>query len=207
MSVKLRLPAAFAAICLALLAAAPARAESFALPDIAYSAERRVQAGERWQEMRVHYSPGKERMEFTGAAAGGNVMIVRYDQGLAWLLMPGMRAYMEVPSDIGGQVMALTEDVRLEPEGRERVNGATTTRHRASGRFEGRVWLTDDGIPVRIEGRAAIDGQRVPTRIEQRDITRTRPEPALFQLPAGFMRIPLNDPRMLEMLRQMLSGR
>lgn len=179
---------------------------AFVWPQIDYSAERTVLRGQRWQNMRVFYSPGKERMDLRGALAGGNSIILRRDLGKSWIVIPLLQAYAELPANIGADIDGLLDNLKLTPDGQENIDGLNTARYRTGGGMQGYMWLTRNDIPVRIEGQARIDGVERLTKIEQRDIQIGPQDTALFEPPSGLQRIELNDPRWSGLLRRIISG-
>ena len=190
------------------LAAGPAAARSFDLPKVGYSAERMVKSGQRWQAMQVHYNPGMERMDLEGNAAAGNVMIVRYDKGVTWILIPQLHAYLELSQEIGSNILATAQSLELRPLGREQVNDTATTKYRIDGKIKGFMWLGRQDIPVRIDGAMDVgeNAEPTPAHFEQSHILVAPQDPALFEVPQGLMRIELKDARWLGLMQQFLGG-
>jgi len=184
-----------------------AAARRYELPKVDYLAERRVERGNRWQTMRVHYSPSRERMELQGSSAAGNSLILRRDLGRTWIVMPLLRSYGDAPLDVGAELDRLLGGLRLTPDGREQIDGVAASRHRADGEFRGRVWLDPQNIILRAEGEARIDDVWQPTKVEQRQIRLGAHDPSLFELPPGYSRLDLSDPRWSALVRQIISGR
>jgi hypothetical protein len=202
-----RFALSFAALLLG-LAAGPATARSFDLPKVGYSAERMIKSGDRWQAMQVHYSPGMERMDLEGSAAAGNVMIVRYDKALTWILIPKLHAYLELPGKIGDDIVATVQSLDLQPVGRERVKDIATTKYKVDGEIKGFMWLGRNDIPVQIDGDLTVgkNSKPVPTHFEQTNIQVAAQDPALFEVPDGLVRIKLKDARWLGLMQQFLGG-
>jgi hypothetical protein len=187
------------------LVAAPAGAVPFHLPQVEYAADRYVRQGDRFQNMRVHYAPGMERLELQGSAAAGNVLILRHDLGRAFLVMPRMRALAELPHDVLARLGQAIEGTDLQPIGTEAVNGITAVKNRATGSFTGLVWLTRSGIPLKIDGqRKTTDGPR-RLFLEQRNISPGAQPASLFEVPAGMTRIQLTDPAWLGLLGDIIG--
>src|SRR5581483_5373354 len=89
-------------------------------------------------------------------------------------------------------------DKRLtrRPVGHETIGGIATTRYRVDetvpeGHAEGEIWLSRDGIPMRLEGRfTKPNGKQSTIRWELHHV-RIGPQPAaLFEPPAGFSHLP-----------------
>jgi hypothetical protein len=195
----------FASLGLCLIAV-PADARDFKLPQVGYSAERTVKRGDRWQAMQVHYTPGMERMDLEGDAAGGNVMIVRYDKGVTWIVLPRLRAYVELSGDVSNSISAVAQSLALNPVGHERIGDVDTTKYRLDGKITGFMWLGQRDIPVRIDGDMAVGETSAPTHFEQNHIKIGPQDPALFELPEGLVRIEIKDARMLGLMQQLLGG-
>lgn len=176
----------------------------FSLPNIPYTAERRVADGRNWQAMRVYYRPGMERMELEGEAAGGNVIIVRFDRDLTWVLMPRLHIYLELPGEVDQRFRSLMSSLVLTPEGSARVNGERAEKYRVSGRLTGTMWLDRHGIPLRIVGETVIGGKSAHADVEQTDIRTGQVAPGLFDLPAGYSRVALTDPSWIKLLQRFL---
>ncbi|MCW5751517.1 MAG: hypothetical protein KIT81_10265 [Alphaproteobacteria bacterium] len=206
-----RLPIFLTILALVLLpvwSSAPLAAErTYEPPRVEYRAERLVQRGGRQQAMRVHYVPGKERLDLLGTAAAGNSLILRHDLGQTFVVMPRLGAYGVAPPDVGAELDAILRSLRLTAEGREVVEGVATTRYRVRGRLEGRIWLDPRDIPVRIQGRSEIGGEWQETLIEQRAIEVARQDPSLFEVPPGLGRIDMRDPVWAALVRQVINGR
>jgi len=193
---------------LVLFAAGSLAARGFDLPQVGYSAERVVKSGGRWQAMQVHYSPGMERMDLEGNAAAGNVMIVRYDKGLTWIVIPQLHAYLELPDRIGDDIVAVARSLVLHPLGRDRINGLATMKYRIDGKITGYMWLGQKDIPVEIDGDMTVGDKAkpLPTHFEQSHIQIAPQDPALFEVPEGLSRIKLKDARWLGLMQQFLGG-
>lgn len=182
-------------------------AQFYELPKVEYSAQRRVQRGERWQTMRVNYTPGKERMDLQGSLAGGNSIIVRRDLKFTWIVMPLLRAYGEAPLDIGAVIDSMLAGLSLTPDGQDMIDGVTASRYKVDGGFKGKLWLDKQNIPLKAQGQSQLEGVWLDTLIEQQGVKITPQEPSLFELPEGYAKIDLSDPRWSMLIRQIIAGR
>jgi len=196
---------AFLIAGLAAAVARPALAMPFRLPQVEYSAQRHVRQGERFQDMAVRYAPGMERLELQGAEAGGNVVLLRHDLGKAWLVMPRMRALAELPPAVLGRMNQVFDGTSLKAAGSETVNGIACARYAASGAFRGTVWLSRSGIPVKIDGDRQAEGGRRKIYLEQNGIVPAPQDGALFEPPAGMMRLQMTDPAWMQFLEEMIG--
>ena len=196
---------AFLAGCAVAAMTRPAAAVPFQLPQVEYAADRYVEQADRFQNMRVHYAPGMERLELQGKAAGGNVVLLRHDLGKAWLVMPRMHALAELPGEVLARLGQAIQGTDLKPIGTETLNGIAAVKHRATGTFTGTVWLSRSGILVKLDGQRRVEGGARRLFLEQRNIA-PGPQPAsLFEPPAGLARIQMTDPSWLTLLSDIIG--
>lgn len=175
---------------------APAAAMAAPPPALttAYSADRRVETDSGDMQGRVHAMPGKERSE-TRVGDMSTVMILDTGARKGWMLMPAMKSYQELDLDRASkQAGALTpEQTELEAVGTETVSGLATTKYKfvmkdkSAGGF---LWYTDSGIPVKMDviSKTGRDKTRMTVTLENIQIGPQ--DPALFQVPAGYSRMP-----------------
>lgn len=145
---------------------------------------------------RVYHSGSKERMEqeMDGAA---QVIIVRTDKKLAWVLMPQMQMYMEIGYDaLGAAAYDPGEmDYTLVAEGTESVAGVTAAKYRMTAvgrdgkRFEGYIWLGPGNIMVRIEAASKGNGKTERVKMELRNLRIGPVDRSLFEVPKGYTKM------------------
>lgn len=163
-------------------------------PDAAYAATRIIEAGgERLTQQYHQQSALVSRME-TRVDGQDSVMIMRGDRNLMWTVVPAQRMYMEISLDRAPPELADLPDpeawTSVQRVGRESVHGVPATVYQVRGgdgreTAEGRLWVSDDGIAVRME----FEGDDGPMRMELRDL-RPGPQPAvLFEPPGGYQRL------------------
>jgi hypothetical protein len=185
--------------------ARPASAVPFQLPQVEYAADRYIEQADRFQNMRVHYAPGMERLELQGRAAGGNVVLLRHDLGKAWLVMPRMAALAELPGEVLARLGQVIQGTDLKPLGTETVNGVTAVKHQATGTFTGLVWLSRSGIPIKLDGQRRSDSGPRRLLLEQRNVAPGPQAASLFEPPAGLARIQMTDPAWLGFLSDIIG--
>jgi len=151
-------------------------------------------------DIRVLYTPGKERMEIALSGVPG-VSITRYDRNLAWLLVPQLRFYAEYRLDESGSMASIARYIDLQEMtlvDRQVLNGYETRRYRiryadAQGvQASGQLWLMQHDIPVALS-MAGIHPRygNFAFRMTQRDIrVMSPPDDALFELPPGYQPAP-----------------
>ena len=196
---------AFLAGCAVAALARPAGAVPFQLPQVEYAADRYVEQGDRFQNMRVFYAPSMERLELQGRAAAGNIVLLRHDLGKAWLVMPRMSALAELPSEVLARLGQAFQGTDLKRIGNETLNGIAAVKHHATGTFTGTVWLTRSGIPLKLDGQRRLEGGAKRLLLEQRNIAPGPQAATLFEPPAGLARIQMTDPAWLTLLNDIIG--
>ncbi|HXZ02223.1 MAG TPA: hypothetical protein VEI03_19675 [Stellaceae bacterium] len=183
---------------LAFVAAAPEAASAALLGDarVAYSAERTVTVNGKSYSGMVFHSPGHERHEQTIAGIA-EVVILDVAMKRGFLVVPMLKSYVAFAFP---PLMAKLDDpgLRSAPIGRETVNGVPTTKYRidhlsADGsRAHGYVWLSVQGVLMRIDGTVTRDGAGKPLaiRMELANLVLGSQDPALFQVPPGLVELP-----------------
>jgi hypothetical protein len=159
-----------------------------------FSAERTLVIDGRTYRGKVWAMPGKERHE--QAIHGMRpVFLLRADRPLGAIVLQSLKTVVqfEIPAELALLNMtALTQ----RPIGRETVNGIATTKYAIDrsipqGRAEGMLWLSRDGIPMRLAGTfTSAKGKASTVRWELSGV-KTGPQPAsLFEPPAGMAQLP-----------------
>jgi len=162
---------------------------------VAYSADRVLSVNGQHYDGVLHAMPGFQRHEQTMAGIE-QVAIFNLDAGRGYYVVPSVRTYIDFPIELAVRELG-TPDLLGAPAGTERQGGVVTTKYRvdhraADGtRIEGFVWLAASGIPMRGEG-AVIEagGRRTPVSWRLTNVRVEPQDPALFQPPGGFYRLP-----------------
>ena len=193
------------------LGGAPGAAETFPEPKVAYAADvamqvtsKGVPGGSFQSTGRIWFADGKTRraMQIMGRE---RVVIERPDRGVRWMLVPEMSGGA-IESPIGGSTRGepdpgsvWREDVTLEKQGREQVNGVEADRYAVTMKNgRGTAWLTAQNVPVRYEGTFTENGETGTLRMDHTNLQIGPQEASLFELPEGVspMRTPpLSHPR------------
>lgn len=175
----------------------PGRAERLKEVTVEYSADSSMESGGISVASKVFHAANRERIEQETAGVSQTI-ILRTDKKLAWVLMPEMKMYMETGYDaLGGQSYdPQGMDYTLSNEGSETVNGVKTQRYKmiAVGkdgkRFEGRLWLTTEGIMMKIDAESkGGKGSGVQVRMELRNLKIGGLDKTLFEVPAGYSKM------------------
>ncbi|MFQ5847552.1 MAG: hypothetical protein ACE5IQ_07770 [Candidatus Methylomirabilales bacterium] len=195
-----RISGALAAACLTFACAFLVQAAEFPAPKVGYSADLRMEMRESARATpmivtgKIYASrKGNERRE-TVAEGQETITIWRQDKGVAWMLLPKQRLYMEArggDTEENPERMIQEGRVKFTKVGSDTVNGIRTTKyrmeatHKHGARFVGHRWVTSKNVPVRMEG--TMQGRSF--RTDYRNIKIGRQNPRLFELPAGYQRI------------------
>ncbi|MGD9614594.1 MAG: hypothetical protein AB7H90_00695 [Alphaproteobacteria bacterium] len=181
------------ALCLLLLPQTPLAAT---LIDVrtGFSAERTLVIDGRTWRGKVWAMPGKERHE--QAIHGMRpVLLLRADRPLGEIVLGSMKTIVQV--EIPPELLVLNAAALTgRPIGRETVNGVATTKYAIDrstpqGRAEGTLWLSADGIPMRLAGTFTNAKGRGSTIRWELSGVKTGPQPAaLFEPPAGLSKLP-----------------
>ena len=189
-----------------LLATATAQADGlpFGQPKVPYSAVTLTEIAGQTMQTRVYYTPGHQRNEID-TSIGPQIMLMDFDNHVAYMLMPMAKGYSEMPMGTHGMAGADTEQdpqgsVESEALGRETIAGQETTKYRfqvttAQGSTKGFAWVTDDGILMRSEsetttGAADTTPGRMVMSLQELQIGPQ--DPALFELPADYQKMETN---------------
>lgn len=167
-----------------------------------YSGRRVMESRHGTMEFIERRSPQKTYMEFEQQGVKGGV-IIREDLDKAYVLMFPMNMYRE--TDISEAMRQSAGDTQVSDVarvGREQVNGLDATKYRArfsdsNGSGEGFIWVSDDGVPVRMDMTYDSGGKGERLNMVLHDLKmETQPDSA-FELPKdmrpmnfGGLRIP-----------------
>jgi hypothetical protein len=181
------------AICLLLMPGAPLAA-TLIDAQTGFSAERTLVIDGRTYRGKVWAMPGKERHE--QAIYGLRpVFLLRADSPLGEIVLTSMKTIVQfdIPVELGLLNLAA---LKTHPTGRETVNGIATTRYAIDksipqGRAEGTLWLSRDGIPMRLAGTFTNAKGKVSTVRWELSGVKTGSQPAtLFEPPVGLSKLP-----------------
>ena len=164
-------------------------------PRVEYSADQTISSDGHVFESKVYHARDRQRMEMR-AAQGAQVFITRHDKKVSWVLMPEQNSYMEMPlaqarKDAPNDLRDCS--MKIRKAGSETVDGHSATRNDIeatcpdNSRYDGSMWITRDGIPVKIDATAR-EGSGKGTRVlvELKNLKIGRQDPALFEVPAGY---------------------
>ena len=167
--------------------ALPAAAATLTPPQTGYSATRIVKAGGTEISGKLYSQQGNERWEMAMQGMR-QVSILKAAESRLLMYMPDMNMAMEMDAATASKygVDNLADGIEATEEGSDIVEGESTTRYRIepnaeNGNASVRVWVTEDGIPVKAEG----ESDNGPFSMILTDLKRGAQDASLFELPAG----------------------
>lgn len=162
-------------------------------PTAEYSADRELISSHGTFMQKVYASGVKQRSE-TEMEGMKMVTIVRPDKQVAWTLMPVGNMYQEISlAQAQQQTGTPGDDVEITKLGSETVEGFDTTKYKMTmkdGHGDGFLWLTKDNIPVMMQMNSQEGGQRSTMTMTLKNLHIGPQNPALFELPPGYSRMP-----------------
>ncbi len=163
---------------------------------IPYSAQRTVTVNGHSYAGPVYHMPGHERHE-QDLQGIHQVVILDAQKLRGWLVLPGLKTYVEFP--FPKLLAELNEDsVRHSAVGEEDVDGVRTTKYRVDHttedgtRAQGFVWLSRAGVLMKLDGTVLRPnaGKPMTIHMELSEFHQAPQDPSLFELPAGFVKLP-----------------
>jgi hypothetical protein len=176
------------------LAATAARAATLSDATVGFSAVRTLVIDGKSYVGRMIAMPGRERHE-QKIQGFSPVFLLRADTPLAEIVLAQLHTIVQFALPPELRVFGRRE-LQKRPLGRDTVSGIATTRYAIDetlpeGHATGTLWLSPEGIPMRLAGRlAAQNGKISEVRWELKEV-KIGPQPAaLFEAPAGYSRLP-----------------
>jgi hypothetical protein len=160
---------------------------------VEYSADSTMESQGMTMTSKVFQAENKYRMEMKVQGAN-NIVINRMDKKLSWILMPDQKMYMENSLEEGKKKSNDINDCKVEQQqlGSEVVNGLKTTKNKIAMscpdglKYNGSMWVTKDGIMVKMDSVAKTDKGDIPFKMELKNINIAKQDPSLFEIPAGY---------------------
>ncbi|MEM6710296.1 MAG: DUF4412 domain-containing protein [Pseudomonadota bacterium] len=175
--------------------------------DVSYDGTRIMETKDGKFSFKERHAPNKSSMEVNMGGMSGT-MIMREDLNKAYFLMPDMGMYREMDVSEASQQSPAGQDLsKLEEVGRETVNGFSARKFKtqfkdSEGKGAGFVWITDEGVPIKMDmiyKSRGMKGQRLTMQLA--DLKIRRQDPAYFEVPSNLQ--PMNLGAMLGMAQQM----
>jgi hypothetical protein len=176
------------------LAAGPVAAGTLADARVGFSADRTLVVNGQTFHGRMVNMPGKERHE-QNLNGIPSVFILRTDSPIGEAVLPKLHTVVQfvLPPEL--RLLAVSH-LAKHAVGHDTVNGIATTRYAVEekvpeGHGTGTVWLSSQGIPMKIAGTFTNTKGRVATLRWELSNVKIGPQPsALFDAPAGFTKLP-----------------
>jgi hypothetical protein len=171
-----------------------ARAETLGDARVGFSAERVLVFDGHSYVGRIWSMPGAQRHE-QELPAVKPVFILHADSAVGDILLPDLHTAVEFV--LPRALAALGKPGLLgTPAGKETINGIPTTKYQVDkkipeGRLAGSLWLSADGIPMKCDGSFTPNkGKASTVHWELRHVEIGKQNAALFEVPAGFGKLP-----------------
>jgi hypothetical protein len=182
-----------AILCLVLV---PAMTEAATLGEAqsGFSADRTLVVDGRTYQGKIWAMPGKERHE-QAIQAFRPIFLLRSDNPLGEIVVPQLKTIVQFKIPPEAHIL-ITGELKKHPVGAETVNGIATTRYAVDetlpeGHANGTVWLSREGIPMRLDGSFTRQNGKVSTIRWELSHVHIGPQPAaLFEAPSGFSKLP-----------------
>lgn len=183
------------ALALWLAAGSGGRAATLGVARVGFNAERILVINGRHYVGKIWQMPGAQRHE-QHLRALKPVLILHADSAVADILLPQLHTVAEIalPKSLS---LLDSRNLPRHPIGRQRIDGIATTeyaidRQNREGHVTGRVWLSRHGILMRCDGTFRAKDGKVTTIYWELRHVRIGPQPAaLFAVPAGYTRLPI----------------
>lgn len=177
-----------------LMLAAAAQAAPPPVLGTGYSANRRIETDQGVFEGSIAAAPGMERSEIRMGGMS-TVMILRSDRKVAWMLMPAQNMYQEMDFAQAAQQAGSVaqEQLELEEVGSEAIQGIAATKYKfrmKDGSAGGFLWYSREGIPLKMDLLSTSGRKKSRITVTLDDVKVGAQDPALFELPAGYTRLP-----------------
>jgi hypothetical protein len=183
-----------ALLLLLTLLPAPLLAATLGDARVGFAADRTLVIDGRSYAGKIWAMPGRERHEQV-IQGFRPVFLLRADSPLGEIVLAQLKTIVEFALPAPLRLLAGPAKKR-HPLGPDTVNGVATTKYAIAeampeGRAAGTLWLSREGIPMRIAGDFTATGGKVSTIRWELSHVRVGSQPAaLFEVPQGFSRLP-----------------
>jgi hypothetical protein len=161
---------------------------------IGFTADRLLVVDGHSYQGKIWTMPGRERHE--QAIQGFRpIFLLRTDKPIGEVVVPQLHTTVQfaMPPELR---LLRSPEFTKHPAGEERVNGIATTKYKIDetvpeGHAEGALWLSRDGIPMKLTGSFTAQNGRVSTIRWELSHVKIGPQPAaLFEAPADYSKLP-----------------
>lgn len=158
-----------------------------------YSADRIIETESGSFTGKVYATPERDRSEMS-VGEMSTVIILRRDLQNGLMLMPSQKMYRELDfSEARKQAGAAPADVTIDAVGPDVIDAVATTKYKLvmkDGSAGGFIWLTDQGIPVKMDMLTKSGKKTERMTVTLRNLQVGAQDPALFEPPAGYTKMP-----------------
>lgn len=164
---------------------------------VEYSADSKIEANGMIMNGKVYHGRDKDRMEMN-VGGSSTVMIVRTDKQIAWMLMPEQKTFMEMSLEESQKKSSDMTQCVVEQKaaGTETINGVKANKSAVSlscpdnKGYRGGMWVTKDGIMVKMDVTSTDGGENVRVVNELSNLKLGQQPAKLFEVPPGYQ--PMN---------------
>ena len=167
-------------------------AAALELPKVEYSADSYFETAEGTMQGKVYSARDRERREFVQQGER-QIMIMRRDKQVVWMLMPEDKSYMEFKMPKEGRKDDLSGyKMETSTVGTETVNGVKTTKNKIimtapnGDKLGGFGWVSKEGIVVKLDAIAVDKKSKERIKTELKNLQVGKQNPAMFEIPAGY---------------------
>lgn len=169
-------------------AVAPVSAQELPVSLASYTADSVVEVAGQRLVQKIYHDRGRERQEMNIDGLF-QVTILRPDLNQAFVIQPGLDHYIELPLEEAAliPVPGPADSYAAEALGEELEGGEPTIKYQltsteaADWYYIMLVWITDDGIVMRMEGEIGFEGVLEPVLLIRRNVQRARQDASLFE--------------------------
>jgi hypothetical protein len=161
---------------------------------IGFTADRTLVIDGRSYTGKIWTMPGMERHE-QAIQAFRPVFLLRADSPLGEVVLPQLKTIVQFVLPPEFHILGSPE-LKKHPAGSASVNGIATTKYAIDetvpeGHASGMLWLSRDGIPMKLAGSFTGQKGKVSTISWELNHVKIGPQPlSLFELPSGFSKLP-----------------
>ena len=180
-------------LCLMLVPGA-AGAATLGDAQIGFTADRTLVIDGRSYRGKIWTMPGRERHE-QAIQAFRTVFLLRADSPLGEVVLAQLKTIIQFAMPPELRILGASA-LKKHPVGQETVNAIATTKYAIDetvpeGHAAGTLWLSRDGIPMRLAGSFTRQSGKVSTLRWELSHVKIGPQPAaLFEAPKGFSKLP-----------------
>lgn len=145
---------------------------------------------------RIYHASDRERIE-QSLQGVKLVVISRHDKNVGWMIMQDERTYMELSLADTKITSGTFKGCELSEKrlGEEMVHDVKARKSQVKitcpdkTAYDGTMWMTRDGITVKMEAMVTDGEQKYPFRLDLKNIRIAKQDPQLFEIPEGYQKL------------------